>query len=62
MSKKINLNMTTVENRELRLGTIIGWDGSAKELIEQSAYDERSLKKHGGCPVKGCRLCEIQVR
>ena len=27
MSKKINLNMTTVENRELRLGTIIGWDG-----------------------------------
>ena len=60
MSKNINLNMTTVENRELRLGTIIGWDGSAKELIEQSAYDERSLKKHGGCPVKGCRLCEIQ--
>ena len=62
MSKKINLNMTTVENRELRLGTIIGWDGSAKDLIKQSAYDERSLKKHGGCPAKGqgCRLCEIQ--
>ncbi len=54
--------MTTVENRELRLGTIIGWDGSAKDLIKQSAYDERSLKKHGGCPAKGqgCRLCEIQ--
>ena len=62
MTKKINLDMTTVENRELRLGTIIGWDGSAKELIEQSAYDERSLKKHGGCTggKQGCKLCELQ--
>ncbi|MBQ8060231.1 MAG: nitrogenase [Prevotella sp.] len=62
MANRINLNMTTVKNRELRLGTIIGWDGSAKELIEQSAYDERSIKKHGGCSGagKGCRLCELQ--
>lgn len=44
MANRINLDMTTVKNRELRLGTIIGWDGSAKELIEQSAYDERSVK------------------
>lgn len=62
MANRINLNMTTVKNRELRLGTIIGWDGSAKQLIEQSAYDERSVKKHGGCKRggQGCRLCELQ--
>lgn len=62
MARRINLDMTTVENREMRLGTIIGWDGSAKELIRQSAYDERSIKKHGGCAGKGvgCKLCEIQ--
>ena len=29
MVKKINLDMSTVENREMRLGTIIGWDGKA---------------------------------
>ena len=40
MARVINLDMTTVENREMRLGTIIGWDGSAKELIKQSAYDD----------------------
>ncbi len=62
MAKRINLDMTTVENREMRLGTIIGWDGSAKELIRQSAYDERSIKKHGGCKGagEGCKLCELQ--
>jgi nitrogenase molybdenum-iron protein alpha chain len=60
--KKINLDMTTVENREMRLGTIIGWDGKASELIRQSAYDERSLKKHGGCqgPGLGCKMCELK--
>ena len=61
--KKINLDMTTVENREMRLGTIIGWDGKASELIEQSAYDERSQKKHiGGCQGVGlgCKLCELK--
>ena len=46
-STNINLNMTSVENREYRLGTIIGWDGKAK--------------KHGGCASKGagCKLCEL---
>lgn len=58
-AKKINIQMTTVENRELRLGTIIGWDGSAAELIEQSDYAARSIKKHGGCK-SGCKLCEVQ--
>lgn len=59
--------MTTVENRETRLGTIIGWDGRASELIRQSAYDERRAgqhggKSHGGCSGKGlgCRLCELK--
>ena len=57
----INLNMTSVENREYRLGTIIGWDGKASDLIKESAYDERSAKKHGGCAGKGsgCKLCEL---
>ena len=31
----INLNMTSVENREYRLGTIIGWDGKASDLIRE---------------------------
>lgn len=55
--------MTTVENREMRLGTIIGWDGKASELIKESAYDERSVKKHGGCGAGqglGCKLCELK--
>ncbi|HOI27689.1 MAG TPA: nitrogenase component 1 [Paludibacteraceae bacterium] len=58
---KINLNITTVENREMRLGTIIGWEGNATELIRQSAYDIRSLKKHGECAAAGggCKLCEL---
>lgn len=43
-STNINLNMTSVENREYRLGTIIGWDGKASDLIKESAYDERSAK------------------
>ncbi len=68
MVKKINLDMTSVENRETRLGTIIGWDGKASELIRQSAYDERSLKKNGqkhrigGCQGAGlgCKLCEMK--
>lgn len=63
MARTINLDMTTVENREMRLGTIIGWDGDAKELVRESAYDERSIKKHGGCgggKGLGCRLCELK--
>jgi nitrogenase molybdenum-iron protein alpha chain len=53
--------MTTVENREMRLGTIIGWDGKASELLEQSNYEYRSAKKHGcnGGGGKACRLCEL---
>ena len=36
MAKKINLDMTSVENREMRLGTIIAWDGAASELVKES--------------------------
>ena len=64
MVKKINLDMSTVENREMRLGTIIGWDGKASQLIEESDYEGRSEKKQGhGCGGgKGgnCRLCELK--
>ena len=41
MAKKINLEMSSVENREMRLGTIIAWDGQASELVEASDYDTR---------------------
>ena len=71
MAKKINLEMTSVENREMRLGTIIAWDGAASELVEESDYEGRKEKKkgnqtekHGGCPGNGskaCRLCELKT-
>ncbi len=69
MAKKINLEMTSVENREMRLGTIIAWDGASSELVEESDYEGRKEKKKGnttekhsgGCcgnGSKACRLCE----
>ena len=73
MAKKINLDMTSVENREMRLGTIIAWDGAASELVEKSDYEGRKEKKkgndihaqkHRGCPGNGskaCRLCELKT-
>lgn len=71
MAKKINLEMTSVENREMRLGTIIAWDGAASELIDESDYEGRKerkkgdpTEKHGGCcgnGSKACRLCELKT-
>lgn len=45
MAKKINLEMTSVENREMRLGTIIAWDGAASELVKESDYEGRKEKR-----------------
>ena len=61
MAKKtINLDMTAVENREMRLGTITAWDGSATKLWKESNYELRSQRKHGeGDKQKTCRLCEL---
>ncbi|MBE6421913.1 nitrogenase molybdenum-iron protein alpha chain [Succinivibrio dextrinosolvens DSM 3072] len=68
MAKKINLEMSAVENREMRLGTIIGWDGPASELVKDSNYIERSQRFEGiktsgcagGCGSrKACKLCEL---
>ena len=56
MSKKINLNLSQVESREHRLGTIISWQGSAKELAQQSSYSRRGCGKKG----RGCNLCEVK--
>lgn len=47
MAKKLNLQMSAVENREMRLGTIIGWDGKASQLVKESAYIERAQKFEG---------------
>jgi nitrogenase molybdenum-iron protein alpha chain len=64
--KKINLNLTSVDNREMRLGSIISWDGSASELVEASKYEIRGQKKTegGGCAGgrgTGCKLCELNM-
>ncbi|CAH0437407.1 nitrogenase [Clostridium neonatale] len=57
MAKKINLNLSEVQSREQRLGTIIAWTGSASELSEKSSYERRG----DGCGKnKGCRLCEAK--
>jgi nitrogenase molybdenum-iron protein alpha chain len=44
---KINLDITSVNNREMRLGSITSWDGSASELASASGYDIRSLGRSG---------------
>jgi nitrogenase molybdenum-iron protein alpha chain len=56
----INLRTAVVENREQRLGTIIGWDeGSASELAEQSEFS-RGCGSNCGPGSKGARICELQ--
>ncbi|WP_127076530.1 nitrogenase component 1 [Rhodomicrobium lacus] len=58
----INLKTSTVETREQRLGTIIGWDGKASALAEESAYARGEC---GGCGASGRggakarRVCEL---
>lgn len=64
--KKINLDLSSVENREMRLGSIISWDGSASELVKASNYDIRGQKKSEGRSCTGgkgagCRLCELNM-
>lgn len=62
--KKINLDFVDVENREKRLGTITAWDGSASDLVKESNYQIRALKKGKGCAGekgKGCKLCELKM-
>lgn len=65
MIKKINLDTNNVENREMRLGSIISWDGSASELIEESDYENRinRRKSNSNCSGKGkgCSLCELNT-
>ena len=52
----INLKTPVVESREQRLGSIVGWDGSASELADASAYSRGDCS---GCGSKGSRLCEL---
>jgi nitrogenase molybdenum-iron protein alpha chain len=56
--KKINLQLASVDTREMRLGTITSWDGSASELVEASKYEARGSCGGGG---KGCRLKELKM-
>lgn len=57
MQKKINLDISEVQPREQRLGTIIAWDGDIKELHRQSNFSGRAAGCGSG---NGCRLCELQ--
>ncbi len=61
--KQINLALDTVENREMRLGSITSWTGTASDLVMQSNYEGRSLiKREFDCDKKnGCRLCELEM-
>lgn len=63
MSKRINLNTDMIENRELRLGSITSWDGSASELVELSKYSERAERNsqgHAG-PKKNTKIPELEM-
>ena len=62
--KKINLDLPSVKNRELRLGTIISWNGSAEDLVKESDFEGRSKFGGSGCAGKkgpGCKLCELEM-
>lgn len=52
----INLKTSSVQSREQRLGTIIGWDGKASELARDSAYAYGDCETR--CGKKARRLCE----
>lgn len=57
----INLKTPVVESREQRLGTIVGWDGTASELARQSAYARGCGSGEGkGCGQKARRICELE--
>ena len=63
-TRKINLSMSECDNREMRLGTITSWDGSASELTKASDYEERSAEKQQKCCGKrgrACQLCELNM-
>ena len=66
MAKRtINLDMSACDNREMRIGSITSWDGSASELVEASDYEQRSKgEKRKGCAGgkgKMCQLCELHM-
>jgi len=54
----INLKTASVESREQRLGTIIGWDGKASDLAEQSAFSRGDCA--ASCGHKARRVCELR--
>ncbi len=55
----INLRTPTVETREQRLGTIIGWDGKASALAEESQFS-KGCGSCGGGRGKARRVCELE--
>jgi nitrogenase molybdenum-iron protein alpha chain len=55
----INLRTAVVENREQRLGTIIGWDGKATDLASHSGFSDADCGSSCGSG-RGGKLCELQ--
>lgn len=56
MPGKINLELSQVESREQRLGTITAWQGNAEKLREESDFEDRV----SGCRNRNCKLCELK--
>jgi nitrogenase molybdenum-iron protein alpha chain len=54
----INLKTAVVESREQRLGTIIGWDGKASDLADESGYARADC--NAKCGQKARRVCELR--
>jgi nitrogenase molybdenum-iron protein alpha chain len=54
----INLKTAVVESREQRLGTVIGWDGKASDLAEESGYARGDC--NAKCGQKARRICELR--
>jgi nitrogenase molybdenum-iron protein alpha chain len=54
----INLKTAVVESREQRLGTIIGWDGKASDLADESGYARGDC--NAKCGQKARRVCELR--
>ena len=56
----INLKTASVETREQRLGTIIGWDGTASALAGESEFSRGDCSGCGKGRGKARRVCELQ--
>lgn len=67
MSEGVNLDLPAVEIRELRLGSITGYDGDAEDLVEQAHAGtlknrERSFMQCEGCSITKAACMSILIQ